>query len=104
MPLVGALLAIMALAALTVLVCAIWWLVSALRERWIWREGGEPYIPSRVYIDERYGGTDADATRQTGFLGPTGIAAYNAALGFSAGQGASELGHRDPRSRKIGWP
>jgi len=101
MPLLGVLVAFMALGALGVIGCAVSWVVDTLHERWIWRDTGEPYIPSRVYIDERYGGADADGGRQTGFLGPTGIAAYNAALGQSIGQGASEYGHRDPRSRKI---
>ena len=51
--------------------------VSSFRERRLWRPSAEPFVPSRPYIDERYGATDADATRQTGWLGPTGLAGYN---------------------------
>lgn len=36
----------------------------------------DPFVPSRVYIDERYGGADADSSRCTGFLGPTSHQAY----------------------------
>lgn len=99
MVVLGVLLAFLAFSVVVLAAGLTVWIVSTVRERRIWRDGGEPYIPSRVYIDERYGGADADATRQTGFLGVTGIAAYNAALGHSIGQGSSELGHRDPRSR-----
>jgi hypothetical protein len=99
MVVLGVLLAFMAVSMLALATGTVVWVVSALRERRIWRDGGEPYIPSRVYIDERYGGADADPTRQTGFLGLSGIAAYNAALGHAMGQGSSEFGHQDPRSR-----
>ncbi|MEP6697331.1 MAG: hypothetical protein ABJA34_10695 [Pseudonocardiales bacterium] len=66
MAVLGAVFAFMVLAGLAVMACAACWIVGAVREHLIWRDGGEPYIPSRVYIDERYGDTDADATRRTG--------------------------------------
>ncbi|PZS25705.1 MAG: hypothetical protein DLM59_19760 [Pseudonocardiales bacterium] len=79
MVVLGVLVGFMAVAVLATMTCIAVWVASTVRERWIWRDGGEPYIPSRVYIDERYGGADADATRQTGYLGPTWIATYKAA-------------------------
>lgn len=40
------------------------------------RSVADPFVPSRVYIDERYGGADADSSRRTGNPGPSPDRAY----------------------------
>ena len=75
--------------------------VAALRERWTWRRRADdaPFVPSRVYIDERYGSTDADATRMTGYLGPSATDVYAGVLGASGTVVAWQQRHRARAAR-----
>ena len=76
--------------------------VSAICERRSWRARAEDdfFVPSRVYIDERYGSADADATRMTGYLGPSPTFAYHAVLGTSGSVVAWQQRHR---ARVAAW-